>query len=471
NGVVDVHRRFTDRLEEAIVLIRDNNTDQYAGFTLARKIPVCGRNVFATNIEGLVMFLSEHKADMIPDGQFRAHLPLERLRSETHASFITLDHTLSHHRKFQIVQSELCQLESKLLATKLRMMAGESNPYIILDLFGPGHTMVRAGATAYVIQCVGVEVERFNFHNCTQEIPVTYSNQTMFADPITFILHAIPTILPCSDVFPSRYNLNGNWVCATPTARPCQAPEQLKPTMGTNKFQVNLEGFGKDVFTQTQKSQNRDFLTSITSRGAVLQAIGNAATKQRDPGSTSTIHLLPPDSIERIVTQVQEQTFPFFHLVGKHYSAILGILIIFYLLKIFIDFIIRVFLTVRSHGCGWWIFTAFSGLAFVLMYVPARMFKATTTLIREDEDREFPTRGTELVQRPHTYKELKQQLASLAQPDEPIYATIRSRNKMAARKDELPTPSAPPMPDDDQETTQPFLAIHKEHKKDNNELK
>ena len=121
---------------------------------------------YSTNIEGLMIFQTENGMDFVPPTQFRAHLPLKKLQMQTHASFVTLDQTLDHHRKSQIIQSELCQLEYEPLTTKLRLMASDTNPYTILDLFGPGHTLVKLGATAYVLQCVEVEVERFNYANC-----------------------------------------------------------------------------------------------------------------------------------------------------------------------------------------------------------------------------------------------------------------------------------------------------------------
>ena len=280
-----------------------------------------------------------------------------------------------------------------------------------------------------------------------------YGNETYFSDAITFILQKFLTVLPCSDVFPNRYSLNGNWLCSTPTARPCNAPEQLTPFLGHNNFHLSVKGLGKDLFTQKQKHQNDQFITAIQSRNPLSSYFGNTMALQNS-SRPADARLLPAHTVKKIVTQVQERTFQSFHFVGKHYRAVLGVLVLFWIVKTIVDFLVRMYIAVRRFGCGWWILSAFYGLAFVLIHMPVRMFKTTTQLIKEDAEEKLPSRGNELaVHQPKTYKELREQFDEIVQqpPADPKHQTE--------------TVQAEDKPDD---LTKPFLTITTETHKDKN---
>ena len=76
----------------------------------------------------------------------------------------------------------------------------------------------------------------------------------------------------------------------------------------------------------------------------------------------------------------------------------------------------RIYIIVRRYGYGWWIFSAFYGLAFVLVHMPVRMFKTTTQLIKEDAEAKLPSHGSEMtVHQPTTYKELREQFEEMVQ--------------------------------------------------------
>ncbi len=130
------------------------------------------------------------------------------------------------------MQSDLCSIDRKLLHTRLQSIAN-GNPYSILDIYGPGHTIYVAGTVAYITKCKPVEVKiNPEFIPCTTELPVTVikDNYTSFADPLTLVLKDVATIIPCSPVMPPAWKINGVWICKVP-GMVCQTPSQLNTTV------------------------------------------------------------------------------------------------------------------------------------------------------------------------------------------------------------------------------------------------
>jgi hypothetical protein len=99
---------------------------------------------------------------------------------------------------------DVCRVERTALYNKLAIISGSAgeSKYAILDLFGPGFDIYLAGAAAYIIACVAIKAVRANFNNCTAEIPFNVSGTLRFADPYTWTLTSMPTIVPCSAVTP-----------------------------------------------------------------------------------------------------------------------------------------------------------------------------------------------------------------------------------------------------------------------------
>ena len=86
-----------------------------------------------------------------------------------------------------------------------------------------------------------------------------------------------------------------------------------------------------------------------------------------------------------VPTKGPDHRSPSSHLIGEYYGTILGVLIVCYLARILIDFLVGLYLLIRKYGCVCYLFETLYGLAFVIMNMPACVFKATTTLIPEDE--------------------------------------------------------------------------------------
>ena len=116
------------------------------------------------------------------------------------------------------VRYEICQSRRETAFVRLEAIAGADNPYSLLQVFGRGHTIAKSGAVAYVTRCQPVEVLPRVSSNCTEEIPVTWRNSSLFVDPISFVLKTAASPTRCNDIAPPRWNIAGKWYCAYPVS-------------------------------------------------------------------------------------------------------------------------------------------------------------------------------------------------------------------------------------------------------------
>jgi len=74
-----------------------------------------------------------------------------------------------------------------------------------MQVFGNGHSVVKAGSTVYVMKCQPVSVKPRRDENCTHQIPDIFGTEKVFVDPISFVSQLVGTVLHCNDIAPPRY--------------------------------------------------------------------------------------------------------------------------------------------------------------------------------------------------------------------------------------------------------------------------
>ncbi len=73
------------------------------------------------------------------------------------------------------------------------------NPYSLLQVFGRGHVISKSGAVDYMTRCNPVEVLPRVSSNCTEEIPVTWNNTSLYVDPISYVIKSAASPTRCNE--------------------------------------------------------------------------------------------------------------------------------------------------------------------------------------------------------------------------------------------------------------------------------
>jgi hypothetical protein len=95
----------------------------------------------------------------------------EFTRLESELSFLQVRSTMTLQETIHKVKAEICQDRKQIAHTRLESIAGEENPYSLMQVFERGHQVTRNGVTVYVTRCQAKELLLRTHTNCTNEIP------------------------------------------------------------------------------------------------------------------------------------------------------------------------------------------------------------------------------------------------------------------------------------------------------------
>lgn len=284
----------------------------------------------------------------------------------------------------------MCRLDHRTLSTKLQGLAGSDNSYLLLDIYGPGHAVYTAGATAYVTKCKEVDAKFGPFPNCTQQIPVSLApnTTTKFVDPFTLVLRQYPTIVPCDSLMPIRWKVGTDWYCSTPKISKCEAPGQLNLTVVDFVAEKDItEGVGIGIFTRAQLLAHKAYVVAVNTRDAVLSyathaaiAAGNGLNAIGAPISAADFAGMRED--------IGNWIAPISAIVGDSYKYLMLGLLSFGIVKVIGATISRAIVIQRHEGWTWYMIAAVWQGAFQVMAIPwtlTRTFaKSATAPLRVD---------------------------------------------------------------------------------------
>jgi len=167
--------------------------------------------------------------------------------------------------------------------TRLESIAGTDNPFSLMQDFGKGHSVVKAGSTVYVTKCQPVSVRPRRDENCTHEIPAFFGNEKVFVDPISFVIRLVGTVLHCNDIAPPRYLIASKWYCGYPDLRECHAPDTLHWVPVEIGDGPDIHGLGRSIYTKGQMEEFFAFQHAANARTTFLGHETEIAFSGRDP--------------------------------------------------------------------------------------------------------------------------------------------------------------------------------------------
>ena len=381
-------RRGTqDNLADSIIMIRQEQTNQFAGLVVKKPRNKCGMRCHTTQISGILICMFQSWEKPTRRLSFKSHFDGKSQNIQSQIAFLHITSRLQMYERFTQFSSAMCELERGQLRTKLQALSGGDNSHALLDLYGPGHSVLKGGLAAYVVKCKPVEAAKAEYPNCTTEIPVVVGNSTKFADPFTMILQELPTVLPCSDLMPVRWKLHGRWFCSHPKVVQCSAPMQINHSITDRLSEPEnedprdgwLDGLGHGLYTQQQLDDNRRFRAMIAARAPVAQRqTNNAAGALISDSAAGTLFRLPvgEEETQQLINLVGENLLPGFWLFGQGIVYFQGILFTVVVIKVALSILIRAGHIYQRKGCGWWLVASLWDVTFTILWLPFSIVQA-----------------------------------------------------------------------------------------------
>lgn len=383
----------------SLVMLTEPDIHQYAGLIIREPRTLCNAHCHQTNIKGIVVCLLRQHDFPVLQGHFRNDFQQLETDLRNQMSFLHLKAGLDTNARFIAVHAELCRLDRITKQLKLQAIAGSNNVYSLLDIYGPGHTLYKAGAVVYVSKCAPVEATVASYPNCTTEIPVLVNKTKRFADPFTWILKDFPQVLPCSDIMPVRWQVNNRWLCSTPTVVECKKPGKLHINDGLFTSADITVGLDGSLYSQEQQEQHRMFIRSANGREAVLSRA--AAASVMNTGSDGQLGMpLTPQDLLSLVEHLNYKFIPFFDYIGHAYITLVGIYITCSAIKAILCWLIRSYAIVQTRGWGFHILAAVGDTFYHFLVGPQAIFAMADIQQRQDLQENQQQHEEVQVQRP-----------------------------------------------------------------------
>ena len=373
------------RMENAIILINSTNSNQYAGLVIKATTQICSESCYTTHIHGLVVCPFVANDHSYEDGKFRPGGETQEINWQSQAGYLHLTTNLHLHDAFRQTQAAICAVDRKTLSNKLQAIAGETTPYALLDLYGPGYRSYIAGGVSYIAKCVPVDVVLSTHQNCTQQTPVRYNDQQVFLDPINLILQDFPTIIPCSDVMQVKWKIDDEWFCANPSMHKCETPFTLQPLAPSSMEVSFTTGMGHGIYTDEQLAAHKRYDAQVNIRTASLADLAENIVIQTHDGVIGSY--LGPIDYKKVEIKIGPQIFPLVYQMGNVWHYMTGIGMIWIMIKIIVGFIIRFYGLYKRRGFGWWLLGAFTDTTFMMAAFPVSIM---TNIFGRNEKPEDP---------------------------------------------------------------------------------
>jgi hypothetical protein len=134
-----------DDLEEAIILVAQNETHRYAGLVLKGTRSMCGHVCHNTQIPDVVVCMEDDNPNK--DWKFQKALNHDEANLLNHMHFLHISSGLGNFQRIEDFQEAICQVEWKSLFNKLQALAS-GNKYALHDIYGPGFQIYLSGSVA-----------------------------------------------------------------------------------------------------------------------------------------------------------------------------------------------------------------------------------------------------------------------------------------------------------------------------------
>jgi hypothetical protein len=441
-GDMELHRRYPTNLDEAIVLVRDTNRSRFAGLQIKEMSKMCGHDVHQTQIQGLYLrLIMSSDMKMVNKYAFRSYFDAAKTDLQSQIAFLHLGSALKMHTTIESIRTAVCHVERKVLFNKLQAISS-GNVYSLLDVFGHGHSVMVAGAVAYVTKGTLLQAEMREMENCTEEIPISLPqgkglpDLEMFADPLTFVVLKFGTIVPCNQVMPVRWLIDGTWKCCYPKHQGCEYyPSQLNVTIN-KEVVINFgQGLGGGLYSKEMLQQFETYQTAYYSRRAVTAKVTNAAAGNPSRGQLG----LPIDlnGMKDLSDGLSFHLVPMLWIFGESWHYVVGGLLLFGFIKTALLFFLRATIIYRQRGFGAWMFGAIMDVTFAVVRLPYSVIKQAVDVVAAGAHMAGMDMGRHLPDVPHPP----------APPDDPPppYAGVAIQVVPPALPPVVAAPNAPPL--------------------------
>ncbi|KAL7296476.1 hypothetical protein TKK_0010481 [Trichogramma kaykai] len=350
-----IYDGYVDKVED----IGENNviytleTEDYA-FALAKK--------YEEEECGIIMIHTEHpRLIIVENGGINPKLRKTEIAAQnidqfayTNAKFLYIEKHLKGQLKemyYKIMKSK-CELERQVLENTLSIATTQPAEVARKIMKENGFTGVVAAEVMHIIKCLRVEVHIRRTNECYEQLPVTHGNESLFLSPRTRILVGNGKQITCEGRLPSMFKIGEQWFRSLPEIIDAPQPEILSPTEMPKWQYITPESLAiGGIYSEKDTRKLRDLIVFPLEKGAVLNKILRGATGQEvKTDGISISPFLSEKVLEEIAANTWNKVWNGFIRFGTASAGILGIVMLFKLIKLLVDTAIHSYALYSLYG-------------------------------------------------------------------------------------------------------------------------
>lgn len=255
-----------------------------------------------------------------------------------------------------------CELDRTILDTQLALAFISPADFAYLRMGKPGYTALPAGEVMYLVKCQAVSVNRKFLDECYQEFPVEYKNSTWFMSPRTHLLTKNGNQIPCSEIVPVNYNVEGKWYSFSPKIHETLTPTSVVPKSDLGwKYSDPVPLINTGLYSAEDLENMRKQLMFPMDKGAVISEISSRVqTRSNFLGNSEYdfSKLINEDDIKSSVEGFFLKTTGFLFTFGSYTSIIIGFWMTYHMVKWIADLIFHLVTLYKEYGLNYHITAA-----------------------------------------------------------------------------------------------------------------
>lgn len=278
------------------------------------------------------------------------------------SKFVYIERNIELNMKdlYDTITKHTCQLERHILQTKLFIAQYDANEFASHVMQEPGYTGTVVGEVIYISKCLPVLVEVRKTHKCYKQLPILYNNLTRFLIPKHHLIQNHGEEIDCNSIFMSNYYINNVWYSVNDRLQETTPPQSLSPSSPpkwTFKNTASLATAG--IYTSEDLTKLRDHIMYGTERDAIQTILTRQMLgKGPDLQGLHTYAILDEEGINHLSKKFSERIWGWFTNFGTFISGIMGIFIVFRIIKWAFDTLLNGISLYKVYGISFTLFAS-----------------------------------------------------------------------------------------------------------------
>lgn len=325
-------------------------------FALALKkiIRLCGGEVWQTEHPKILVVETDNQTALQPKMKLLPNNVEMAVYVNSKLLYVEQSYKRAVNQLYVDTAHRRCLTRREIIRNRLLLAPLSSNALSAVIKNHLGYVGKMLGEVLYIIQCIPRIVQIRRVEQCYNELPITLRNDSYFMSPLTHIIQKHAIQIECNSLTPPMYQIDQEWISLTPYPVIKDKPVQLEVEAEARLPFGPIQPLGSSgLYTQEELINARRTLTFGDERDAVSNIIARRISGlQTDTQGYLTVHLFDGAEMKKLARSTLQYVWGWFTDIGMVMSGVVGIYVVWKMVKYTLDVLIHGLAIYKAAGCG-----------------------------------------------------------------------------------------------------------------------